>query len=64
VVTSLKPDGQPVGTMASAVSSLSLDRRLVLVCFDLASATLNAIRSHGAFVVNRGVTLAGKVIVL
>jgi flavin reductase (DIM6/NTAB) family NADH-FMN oxidoreductase RutF len=52
VVTSLDPDGRPVGTTASAVSSLSLDPPLVLVCFDLASVTLRAVRSHGAFVVN------------
>jgi flavin reductase (DIM6/NTAB) family NADH-FMN oxidoreductase RutF len=52
VVTSVGPDGQPVGTTASAVSSLSLDPPLILVCFDRASLTLEAIRSHGAFVVN------------
>src|ERR1700723_4182524 len=52
VVTSIGDDGEPVGTTASAVSSLSLDPPLVLVCFDRASATLEAIRGHGAFVVN------------
>jgi flavin reductase (DIM6/NTAB) family NADH-FMN oxidoreductase RutF len=52
VITSVGPGGQPVGTTASAVSSLSLDPPLVLVCFDRASATLQAIRGHGAFVVN------------
>jgi flavin reductase (DIM6/NTAB) family NADH-FMN oxidoreductase RutF len=52
VVTSLGSDGQPVGTTANAVSSLSLDPPLVLVCFDLGSLTLQAIRGHGAFVVN------------
>ena len=52
VVTSLDDDGEPVGTTASAVTSLSLDPPLVLVCFDRASLTLQAIRSHGAFVVN------------
>ena len=52
VVTSVGPDGQPVGTTANAVSSLSLDPPLILVCFDRASLTLEAIRSHGAFVVN------------
>jgi flavin reductase (DIM6/NTAB) family NADH-FMN oxidoreductase RutF len=52
VVTSIGDDGEPVGTTASAVTSLSLDPPLVLVCFDLASLTLRAIRSHGAFVVN------------
>jgi flavin reductase (DIM6/NTAB) family NADH-FMN oxidoreductase RutF len=43
VVTSLGADGEPVGTTASAVTSLSLDPPLILVCFD---------RGHGAFVVN------------
>ena len=52
VVTSVGPDGEPVGTTANAVSSLSLDPPLILVCFDRNSLTLEAIRSHGAFVVN------------
>ena len=52
VVTSIGDDGEPVGTTASAVTSLSLDPPLVLVCFDLGSLTLRAIRGHGAFVVN------------
>jgi flavin reductase (DIM6/NTAB) family NADH-FMN oxidoreductase RutF len=52
VVTSIGADGEPVGTTANAVTSLSLDPPLVLVCFDLASLTLRAIRDHGAFVVN------------
>jgi 3-hydroxy-9,10-secoandrosta-1,3,5(10)-triene-9,17-dione monooxygenase reductase component len=47
VVTSVDTDGEPVGTTASAVTSLSLDPPLVLVCL-----TLRAIRGHGAFVVN------------
>jgi flavin reductase (DIM6/NTAB) family NADH-FMN oxidoreductase RutF len=52
VVTSIGEDGEPVGTTANAVTSLSLDPPLLLVCFDLSSATLGAIRRHGAFVVN------------
>ena len=52
VVTSVGADGEPVGTTANAVSSLSLDPPLILVCFDRNSLTLEAIRSHGAFVVN------------
>jgi flavin reductase (DIM6/NTAB) family NADH-FMN oxidoreductase RutF len=52
VVTSIGPGGEPVGTTANAVSSLSLDPPLILVCFDRASLTLEAVRSHGAFVVN------------
>ena len=52
VVTSVDPAGQPVGTTASAVTSLSLDPPLLLVCLDCGSLTLAAVRSHGAFVVN------------
>jgi 3-hydroxy-9,10-secoandrosta-1,3,5(10)-triene-9,17-dione monooxygenase reductase component len=52
VVTSVGEHGEPVGTTASAVSSLSLDPPLVLVCFDLASQTLRAIHRHGAFAIN------------
>ena len=52
VVTSVDADGQPVGTTANAVSSLSLDPPLVLVCFDRSSQTLAAVRGHGAFAVN------------
>ena len=52
VVTSVGEDGAPVGTTANAVTSLSLDPPLVLVCFDHDSATLKAIHGHGAFVVN------------
>jgi len=52
VVTSIDETGQPVGTTANAVSSLSLDPPLVLVCFDRSSQTLRAVRGHGAFAVN------------
>ncbi|MBO0801456.1 MAG: flavin reductase family protein [Nocardiopsaceae bacterium] len=52
VVTSVEPDGSPVGTTANAVSSLSLDPPLILVCFGHDSNTLKAVQSHGAFVVN------------
>ena len=52
VVTSIRADGEPVGTTASAVTSLSLDPPLVLVCLGRASLTLQAVRAHGAFVVN------------
>ena len=40
VVTSIGEDGEPVGTTASAVSSLSLTPPLILACFDLESLTL------------------------
>jgi flavin reductase (DIM6/NTAB) family NADH-FMN oxidoreductase RutF len=52
VITSVAADGKPAGTTASAVSSLSLDPPLILVCLDQASLTLRAVRSHGAFGVN------------
>src|ERR1700743_2860792 len=52
VVTSVGADGEPVGTTANAVTSLSLEPPLVLVCFDLNSSTLGAIRPHRAFGVN------------
>lgn len=52
VVTSVDARGEPVGTTASAVSSLSLEPPLVLVCFDRSSLTLAAIRNYGAFAVN------------
>ena len=52
VITSVAPDGQPLGTTLNAVSSLSLDPPLLLACFDQSSQTLAAIGSHGAFAVN------------
>ncbi|HSZ41241.1 MAG TPA: flavin reductase family protein [Trebonia sp.] len=52
VITSIGADGNPVGTTANAVSSLSLDPPLLLVCFDRSSQTLAAIAAHGAFAVN------------
>jgi flavin reductase (DIM6/NTAB) family NADH-FMN oxidoreductase RutF len=52
IVTTIGSDGEPVGTTASAVTSLSLDPPLLLVCFDRASFTLQAVRAHAAFVVN------------
>jgi flavin reductase (DIM6/NTAB) family NADH-FMN oxidoreductase RutF len=52
VVTSLDRGTGPVGTTASAVSSLSVDPALLLVCLGRASSTLCAIRTHGRFAVN------------
>jgi flavin reductase (DIM6/NTAB) family NADH-FMN oxidoreductase RutF len=52
VITSVGADGRPVGTTANAVSSLSLDPPLLLVCFDRSSQTLEAVGAHGAFAVN------------
>jgi 4-nitrophenol 2-monooxygenase / 4-nitrocatechol 4-monooxygenase, reductase component len=52
VVTTATADGRAAGTTVSAVSSLSLDPPLVLVCLDRASLTLQAIRQAGAFTIN------------
>jgi flavin reductase (DIM6/NTAB) family NADH-FMN oxidoreductase RutF len=52
VVTSRGSHGAPVGTTASAVSSLSLVPPLVLVCLDRTSQTLAAIREHHTFAIN------------
>ena len=52
VVTSWDPAGAPVGTTANAVTSVSLDPPLILVCFAQTSLTLAAVREHEAFTVN------------
>ncbi|MBV9607860.1 MAG: flavin reductase family protein [Solirubrobacterales bacterium] len=52
VVTSLTAGGVPVGTTASAVSSLSLAPPLLLVCLERSSQTLAAIRDSEAFAIN------------
>lgn len=52
VITARDGDGQPAGTTVSAVTSLSLDPPLVLVCLDRKSRTLAAIHEHGAFAIN------------
>jgi flavin reductase (DIM6/NTAB) family NADH-FMN oxidoreductase RutF len=51
VVTCDGPDG-PSGLTTNAVSSLSLDPPLLLVCFDNGSRTLPAVRDAGRFAVN------------
>jgi 3-hydroxy-9,10-secoandrosta-1,3,5(10)-triene-9,17-dione monooxygenase reductase component len=48
VVTSLGPDG-PSGMTANAVSSLSLDPPLMIVCFALTSRTLAAVEHSRRF---------------
>lgn len=52
IVTARDEDGDLAGTTVNAITSVSLDPPLVLVCFDRASVTLRAVQSHGAFVVN------------
>jgi 3-hydroxy-9,10-secoandrosta-1,3,5(10)-triene-9,17-dione monooxygenase reductase component len=51
IVTCAGPDG-PAGLTTNAVSSLSLDPLLLLVCFDNSSRTLPAVRAAGRFAVN------------
>lgn len=42
----------PAGLTTNAFSSLSLDPMLVLICLDLESRTLGAVREHGRLAVN------------
>lgn len=51
VVTTSGPHG-PAGLTTNAVTSLSLDPLLLLVCFDNGSRTLDAVRASGRFGVN------------
>jgi flavin-dependent trigonelline monooxygenase, reductase component len=52
VVTTLDADGTPRGLTTTAVSSVSAEPPLLLVCVDLTSRTLPALRDGGRFVVN------------
>jgi flavin reductase (DIM6/NTAB) family NADH-FMN oxidoreductase RutF len=52
VVTVMGADGVPRGFTASAVTSLSLEPRMLLVCVSDKSATLDVIKQAGAFAVN------------
>jgi flavin reductase (DIM6/NTAB) family NADH-FMN oxidoreductase RutF len=51
VVTCQSPSG-PAGLTTNALTSLSLDPLLLLVCFDNASRTLPVLRESGRFAVN------------
>ncbi len=51
-VVSTWRDGRPCGTTVSAVSSLSLDPPMLLVCMNERSATARAISASGRFAVN------------
>jgi 3-hydroxy-9,10-secoandrosta-1,3,5(10)-triene-9,17-dione monooxygenase reductase component len=51
VVTTTGPDG-PAGMTTNAVTSLSLRPRLLLVCFEERSRTLEAVRASERFAVN------------
>jgi flavin reductase (DIM6/NTAB) family NADH-FMN oxidoreductase RutF len=52
VVTTLDTAGRPTGTTANTVTALSLEPPMLLVCLDMTSATLAAVRGHGFFAVN------------
>ena len=51
IVTATGPDG-PAGMTTNAVTSLSLDPLLLLVCFDRSSRTLDVVRASRRFAVN------------
>jgi 3-hydroxy-9,10-secoandrosta-1,3,5(10)-triene-9,17-dione monooxygenase reductase component len=51
VVTAQGDEG-PAGATANALSSLSLEPPLALVCFDLSSRTLHAVRQSERFAIN------------
>jgi 3-hydroxy-9,10-secoandrosta-1,3,5(10)-triene-9,17-dione monooxygenase reductase component len=51
IVTATGPDG-PAGMTTNAVTSLSLDPLLLLVCFEARSRTLEVVRAAGRFAVN------------
>jgi flavin reductase (DIM6/NTAB) family NADH-FMN oxidoreductase RutF len=52
IVTALDEDGEPRGLTTTAVTSVSREPPLLLVCVDKASRTLPAIQYSGRFVVN------------
>lgn len=52
VIVSVTNDGVRFGATVSAVSSLSLDPPMLLVCLNSASATQRAVRAAGVFAVN------------
>jgi flavin reductase (DIM6/NTAB) family NADH-FMN oxidoreductase RutF len=52
IVTTLEPDGTPRGLTTNAVTSVSADPPILLVCVDRASRTLPALLHTKRFVVN------------
>jgi len=52
VVTTLDPDGKPVGMTMSAVTSLSMNPPQFLICVDNRAKTLAAIIATGHFCIN------------
>jgi flavin reductase (DIM6/NTAB) family NADH-FMN oxidoreductase RutF len=71
IVTASGPDG-PAGMTTNAVTSVSLDPLLLLVCFDHTSRTLDVVRESGRFAVSilgvgdeeRAAVFASKVVAL
>ena len=51
-IVTARGDEEPLGTTANAVSSLSLDPILLIVCLDLGSRTLGAVRETRQLAVN------------
>ena len=51
IVTTIGPDG-PAGMTTNAVTSLSLDPLLLIVCFEMRSRTLDVVRASQRFAVN------------
>ena len=52
IVTTLTQAGEPRGLTSTAVASVSAHPPLILVCVDLSSRTLGALRERGRFAVN------------
>ena len=52
IVTTLRGDDSPYGLTTTAVSSVTAHPPTVLVCVDLGSRTLAALRSRRRFVIN------------
>ena len=52
VITTTTAESEPVGFTANSFTSVSLDPPLVLFCVKRASASVAALRAHGAFAVN------------
>ena len=52
IVTTVSAEGLPRGLTTTAVCSVSADPPTILVCLDLESRTLAALRASGRFVVN------------
>ncbi len=52
IITTRDPEGRPAGMTASAVSAVSLDPPLILVCIDHRADFHSALSESAAFVVN------------